>query len=649
MHAELGRELRCALRCAFLALLLLAACVPNPPIEPEDAASPRASERFVKQVHRIEMRDGIHLHTEVYVPTFADGPWPVLLERTPYGVGPHDEDDFHLALTTRYTELAEDGYVFAFQDVRGRYGSEGEFVMLRPPRDPARPRNDPGGVDEGTDAWDTIDWLIANVEDNNGRAGLLGISYGGWLTVMGMLEPHPALAAASPQASPADMFIGDDFLHNGAPRLAPTFGYVAMMETGNENEPFDFDQHDVYEFYLDLGPLSNVDRLYFDGEKPTWRAVMENPTYTDYWRRQAVLSHLDEPEVPALHVAGWWDAEDFYGPLEIYHRLEQRDDDDESFLVVGPWRHGGWARGDGSSLGDIPFDSPTAVTFREEIQRAFFAHYLKGEAPGAGSPEPWTDAEAIVFETGANSWRRYEAWPPAQATMRSLYLVAEGVLAFVPPAAADQEAADRSDSYVSDPDKPVPYMPRPIPGFWQGGQALWKVTDQRFVDGRPDVLTYTTGPLEDDVVLAGAAIARLHASTTGTDADWVVKLIDVLPEDHSVEELRGFQLMIADEVLRARFRNGFETAEPVPPGDVIEYTIDLGERHHRFLAGHEIMVQIQSTWFPLIDRNAQTFVAPAEATEDDYRVATHTIHHSHQHPSRIDLQVLPPERPRGEP
>ncbi|HVS13876.1 MAG TPA: CocE/NonD family hydrolase [Thermoanaerobaculia bacterium] len=610
---------------AGLLALLVGACAPPPPGAGQAAARP--AELFRKEVHAIAMRDGVRLHTEVYVPTGDDGPWPILLNRTPYGLG-HDDDGFHTHLSGPYAELAADGYVFAFQDIRGRYGSEGEFVMLRPPRDPA----DPHAVDEGTDTWDTLDWLIANVDGNNGRAGLLGISYGGWLTVMGMLEPHPALAAASPQASPADMFVGDDFLHNGAFRLAPSFGYVAMMETGNENAPFPFDQRDVYEWYLELGPLANVDRLHFDGEKPTWTAFMENPTYTDYWQRQAVLPYLEEPRVPTLHVAGWWDAEDFYGPMKIYHRLEGRDEGDQSFLVVGPWRHGGWARGDGAALGEIPFGTPTAETFRDEMQSDFFAHYLKSDATA-----PWTDAEAIIFETGANRWQRYDSWPPAGVETRSLYLVSEDRLAFEPP--PDRDGAD---AFLSDPDKPVPYMPRPIPGFWQGGQALWKVTDQRFVDGRPDVLTYRTGPLESDLALAGSAVAKLFASTTGSDADWVVKLIDVYPEDHDAPELRGFQLMIADEVLRARFRNGFETAEPVPPGQVVEYTIDLGERHHRFLAGHEIMVQIQSTWFPLIDRNPQTFVEPAQATEEDYRAATHRVYRSRRFPTRLELQVVPP-------
>jgi uncharacterized protein len=617
------RRLRVLVSAALVSGALLA-CSPAP--APEAEAPPRPpSERFRKEVHAIAMRDGVKLNTEVYVPVEGDGPWPILLNRTPYGLR-HDDDGFHTALSDSYAELAEDGYIFVFQDIRGRYGSEGEFVMLRPPRDPA----DPAAVDEGTDTWDTLDWLLAHLDEDNGKAGLLGISYGGWLTVMGMLEPHPALAAASPQASPADMFVGDDFLHNGAFRLAPSFGYVAMMETGNENAPFPFDQHDVYEWYLELGPLANVDRLYFDGEKPTWTAFMENPTYTEYWQRQAVLPYLEDPKVPALHVAGWWDAEDLYGPLRIYHRLEERDESEESFLVVGPWPHGGWARSDGASLGAIPFGSPTAVTFREDIQSDFFAHYLKGD-----STSPWTDAEAIVFETGANQWRRYDQWPPAGTGTRALYLVSEYGLAFEPPS-----ERDGADAFLSDPDKPVPYMPRPIPGFWQGGQALWKVTDQRFVDGRPDVLSYRTGPLESDVALAGGVVAKLFASTTGTDADWVVKLIDVYPEDHDAPELRGFQLMIADEVLRARFRNGFETAEPVPPGEVVEYTIDLGERHHRFLAGHEIMVQIQSTWFPLIDRNPQTFVEPVKATERDYRPATHRVHRSREHPTRLELRVL---------
>ncbi len=604
------------------ALFTVAALLASP--LPSLAQSP--AERFTKTVQSVEMRDGVHLNTEVYVPTGSGGPWPILLTRTPYGLR-HDEAGFATTLSGYYAELAADGYIFVFQDIRGRYGSEGSFVMQRPPRDPS----EPGAIDEGTDTWDTIDWVLDHVDGHNGRVGMLGISYGGWLTVMALIDPHPALAAASPQASPADMFLGDDFLHNGAFRLSASFGYVALMETGNTNQPFPFDQHDTYEWFLELGPLSNVDRLHFFGEKPTWNAFMANTSYTDYWQRQAAVPYLRRVQVPTLNVAGWWDAEDLYGPFAIYRAFERHDSEDENFLVVGPWRHGGWASGEGSSLGEIPFGSATARHFREQIQRSFFAHYLKREAS-----TPWAGAEARVFETGDNLWRSYDRWPPA-GEARRLYLAANGGLSFERPS-----SAAAFDAYISDPAKPVPYMPRPIPGFWQGGQALWKVTDQRFVDGRPDVLTYRSEPLEEGLSIVGPVTVELHASTTGTDADWIVKLIDVYPEDDPKPELRGFQLMIADEVFRARFRDSFDLPRAVPADEVLTYSFSLGDRHHRFRPGHRIMVQVQSTWFPLIGRNPQTFVEIPAAQESDYRPATQRIHRDARHPSHLVLRVPKP-------
>jgi putative CocE/NonD family hydrolase len=600
-------------------VMLAASCAPN---------GTNTDPEFTKQQVMIPMRDGIRLNTEIFVPDDASEPLPILFTRTPYGLR-HDDEGLHTSLTSSYAALVEDGYIFVFQDIRGRYESEGEFVMLRPPRS----SDDPQAIDEGTDTYDTIEWVLANVDGHNGKVGILGISYGGWLTVMGMIEPHPAVAAVSPQASPADMYIGDDFLHNGALRLAAAFGYAALMETDKTNRPYDFDQYDVYEWYLDLGPLANANERYLHGAIPTWNAFMENPTYTEYWRRLAVPPYLDGARVPTLNVAGWWDAEDFYGPMKIYDVLEQSDTAGVNFLVVGPWRHGGWARSDGSTLGPVQFGSNTSEYYREEIEAPFFAHYLKGQ----GS---WQLEEATTFETGGNRWTTNADWPPeARVTERPLYMHGGGALSFEAP----RQQGEAYDEYESDPAKPVPYMPRPIPGFWQGGQALWKVTDQRFVHHRPDVLSWETEPLTEDVVVAGRIVANLFASTTGTDADWVVKLIDVYPEDYPDDpEMAGYQLMIADDVLRAKFRNGFEQPEAVPAGEVVAYAIDLNSRHHRFRAGHKIMVQVQSTWFPLIDRNPQTFVSIPTATEADYQAATQRIHRTAAHPSHILLPAAGP-------
>ncbi len=601
-------------------VVLVASCTPA-----ETATGPD----FTKQQVMIPMRDGMRLNTEIFVPDDASEALPILFTRTPYGLR-HDDDGLHTSLTSSYAALVEDGYIFVFQDIRGRYESEGEFVMLRPPRS----SDDPQAVDEGTDTYDTIEWVLENVDGHNGKVGILGISYGGWLTVMGMIEPHPAVAAVSPQASPADMYIGDDFLHNGALRLAAAFGYAALMETDKTNRPYDFDQYDVYEWYLDLGPLANANERYLHGAIPTWNAFMENPTYTEYWRRLAVPPYLDGARVPTLNVAGWWDAEDFYGPMKIYDVLEQSDTAGVNFLVVGPWRHGGWARSDGSTLGPVQFGSNTSEYYRQEIEAPFFAYHLKGQ----GS---WRLEEATTFETGGNRWTTSAAWPPVPpgVTERALYMRGGGALSFEAP----RQEGEAYDEYESDPAKPVPYMPRPIPGFWQGGQALWKVTDQRFVHHRPDVLSWETEPLAEDVVVAGRIVANLFASTTGTDADWVVKLIDVYPEDYPDDpEMAGYQLMIADDVLRAKFRNGFEQPEAVPAGEVVAYTIDLNSRHHRFRAGHRIMVQVQSTWFPLIDRNPQTFVSIPSATEADYRAATHRVYRSTAHPSHLRVPVEEP-------
>ncbi len=619
--------MRCTTASTFLVGWLAVAgvpgCVPSEPVP--DEATPRAPVRelFVQQQAMIEMRDGVRLNTEIYVPRDdSDGAaWPILFTRTPYGLR-HDDDGFHRALSDSYRELAEDGYIFVFQDIRGRYDSEGTFVMQRP-----RKSRSGAEVDEASDAADTIDWVLENVKGHNGRVGMLGVSYGGWLTVMAMLDPHPALRAVSPQASPADMFLGDDFAHNGAFRLAPSFGYVALMETGKLNAPFQFSQKDAYEWYLDLGPYSNVNLRYFQEPRPTWEAFMANPNYSEFWQSISVLPHLEAPTVPALHVAGWWDAEDFFGPWEIYSRLERRDEEGSNRLVIGPWRHGGWSRGEGRTLGPLDFGSATAQTYRSQIERRFFARHLRDEP---GHAAPWPAGEATVFETGANVWRNLAQFPPP-AERRRFHVASGSALVEGEP------ASDGFDEYVSDPAKPVPYMPRPIPGFWQGGQALWKVTDQRFVDGRPDVLTWSTEALEEPLRVCGDVRAHLVASTSGTDSDWIVKLIDVFPEDGS--DNAGLQLMIADEVFRARFRDSFEVPRAVPPGEPVEYDFSLGVRCHSFGAGHRIMMQVQSTWFPLIGRNPQTFVNIPTAAESDYRRATQRVFHRALGGTYLELPV----------
>jgi putative CocE/NonD family hydrolase len=588
-------------------------------------------ERFAKTEALVPMRDGVRLNTAIYAPRKKTAPLPFLLLRTPYGI-----DDMAKRSHQQYIrDLEEEGYLFVFQDIRGRFKSEGQFVMNRPPRD----RADPKAIDESTDAYDTIAWLLKNVPDNNGRAGMLGISYGGWLTAMAMLDPHPALKAVSPQASPADQFLGDDFHHNGAFRLSYGFEYVAMMETSKVNVNFQFDRRDTFEWYLKLGPLANVNEKYFHGQRPTWNDFVAHPTYDSFWQKEAFAPYLTQVTVPTLNVAGWWDQEDFYGALKIYELLEKHDAKNLNYLVVGPWNHGGWANGPGDSLDKIKFDSATGKYFREKVQAPWFAHFLKDKGK-------LTQPEALVFRTGSNQWVAHDQWPPRRRTTdRNLYFHPESRLAFAPPPPGPEP---QFDSYVSDPANPVPNRPRPVPPTYPGPEwPVWLLQDQRFVHRRPDVLGWETEPLEEDVVVAGDVLAHLFASTTGTDSDWVVKLIDVYPEDYPDDRsLGGYQLMVANEVFRGRFRKSFEKPEPLVPNQVEEYVIDLHWINHCFRKGHKIMVQVQSTWFPVIDRNPQKYVENIfKAREADFQPARQQVFRSPQHLSHVTLPVL---RPAGE-
>jgi hypothetical protein len=540
-------------------------------------------------------------------------------------------------MLSRYDSMMPDGYIFAFQDIRGRYASEGKFVMLRPIHDPA----DPKGVDESTDTYDTIDWLIKNVARNNGRVGLDGISYDGFLVTMGMINPHPALKAVSEQACMGDTFLGDDFFHNGAFRLSYAFEYSALLETSNENYSFSFDRFDLYDWYLRLGALPNANAKYFHGSIPTWNDFIAHPNYDDFWKHHAVAYGLKEPTVPNLNVAGWWDQEDFYGPTALYERLEKLDTHNRNYLVAGPWNHGGWGHGNGSNLDDISFGSDTGVYFRQNIEAPWFAFWLKdkGRLPLK---------EALLFQTGSDTWTAFDSWPPREAEMRNLYFREDGKLSFDAP---QTTTAETFDSYLSDPAHPVPNRRRPVdmtypedhPGSWY----TWLVQDQRFVDQRPDVLTWQTDALTEDVTVAGKVTAKLFASTTGSDSDWIVKLIDVYPEKVASDwKLSGYELMIADEIFRGRFRNSFEKPEPITPGEVTPFTIDLHTANHVFKKGHRIMVQVQSTWFPLYDRNPQKFVPNIfEAKESDYQKATQHIYRSNRFPSSVEISVLPAPGP----
>lgn len=579
---------------------------------------------YERQDVLIPMRDGIRLNTVIYTLKTGKEPLPFLLTRTPYGVSETESPD----RIPYVKDLADDGYIFVYQDIRGRYKSEGTFEMQRFTRN----KKDPKAIDESTDTYDTIEWLLAHVPNNNKKVGMYGISYAGWTTVMGAIDPHPALAAVSEQATPSDMFLGDDFHHNGAFRLSYGFEYAFMEEATKQDSLFPFPDYDTYNWYLKLGPLSNVNKRYFNGKLPSWNNFASHPNYDAFWQKQSLITRIEQPKVPIMNVAGWWDQEDFYGPLKAYQLWEKQDPAHKNFLVAGPWNHGGWGRSDGRTLGNIQFDTATAVTFRKEIQAPWFAYYLKGK--GAGN-----FPEAVTFQTGSNTWKRYETWPPKEATTRKLYFQADGKLTFDAP-----RATTGNDAYVSDPAHPVPYRTRPIEATYGPGSRwrTWLTEDQRFVQNRPDVLSWETDVLPEDVTVTGEVWAKLFAATTGSDADWVVKLIDVYPAQYPQQlGMGGYELMVTNDVFRGRFRHSFEKPEAIQPNKTESYSIDLHSVNHVFRKGHKMMVQVQSTWFPIIDRNPQTFVPNIfEANESDYRKATHTIFRSAAFPSHLELSVV---------
>lgn len=589
-------------------------------LAPVVAQTPAPS--FTRTDGMIPMRDGVKLHTQVYAPAGAGEKLPILLLRTPYGIGDASPEQLSKALP----ELWADGYVVVRQDIRGRFKSEGQFVMLRQPRD----AKDKQAIDESTDTYDTIEWLLKNTA-NNGRVGMAGTSYGAWLTVMGMLDPHPALKAVVPQASPADMWIGDDFHHNGAFRLSYGLEYTYRMESSKEqtNPSAIIDSFDTYEWYLKLGALSNVDAKYFNGRYPTWNDFVNHPDYDAFWKRQGFAPWLNRVAVPTLNVAGWWDQEDFYGPIKIYELLERHDKANQNFLVVGPWNHGGWS-GEGRKLGRIDFGSATAQYYRANIMAKFLAHHLKGKTDPAL-------AEATTFRTGANEWVNHDSWPPKRNVVaRKLYFHEKRKLSFDEPGSNGKAF----DTYISDPDNPVPYRPRPI--RLGVGWSTWLVEDQRFVDNRPDVLTWVTEPLKEDVIVSGKITANLFASTSGTDSDWVVKLIDVYPDKYEADPtMGGYQLMIAGDVFRGRYHKSFEKPEPLTANSPVGYQIGFPANDHVFKKGHRIMVRVQSSWFPVIDRNPQRFVPNIFlAKESDFQPATQRIYRSGQQASHIAVPVV---------
>ena len=602
-------------------------------------AAPTLRDRYAKQVHEIPMRDGVRLTTIIYLPRDESQRYPIVLFRTPYGIGPYEEDKFRDSLGPS-KHFEDDLFIFAYQDVRGAYMSEGTFVDMRPH---VEAKNSNSDIDESSDTYDTIAWLLSNIPNHNGRVGQWGISYPGFYAAAGMIDAHPALKAVSPQAPIADWFF-DDFHHHGAFFLPHSFNFLASFgrarpePTAQRHGRFDHGTPDGYQFFLELGSLSNANQLHFKNEIAFWNELAAHPNYDAFWQARNLLPHLKNVAPAVMTVGGWFDAEDLYGPLKIYREIERRNPSAFNILVMGPWGHGGWGRSEGERLGNIDFGGKTSLHYRENIEFEFFRRLLKG----AGDVQL---AEANVFETGANRWREFERWPPQNLESQALYLNARGALSETAP-----EEADAFEEFISDPAKPVPFTEDIATGMTRE----YMTDDQRFATRRPDVLAWQTSELEVDMTLAGPIIADLWVSTSAADADWIVKIIDVHPDDapnqrNSRRPLAGYQMMVRSEVIRGRFRNSYEHPEPFVPNQPTRVVLELQDVLHRFKKGHRIMVQVQSTWFPLIDRNPQKWVDNIfQAQESDFIKATHRVYRSSAFPSVLRFGTLPPEEPAVE-
>jgi putative CocE/NonD family hydrolase len=613
---------------------------------------PGATEEFVpahytKYEFRIPMRDGKRLFTAVYVPktgAFADkGPYPFLMDRTPYSVAPYGEDQYPKRLGPS-DEFEKAGYIFVYQDVRGRWMSEGEFIEMRPHIDN---KKGPQDVDDASDTYDTIDFLLKHVPNNNGKAGIWGISYPGFYTSASMIDSHPALVAASPQAPMTDLFLGDDGYHGGAFMLSANFGFYAPFfhpqngpQTPKETAPFEFGTPDSYQFYLKAGNIANLDKMYLKGSNWLFNDQAKHDTYDGYWQARDLSRHMKNVKCAVLVVGGWFDAEDLSGPYRTFYATSKFNPDTPTTLVEGPWVHGGWARSDGSRLGDVEFRSKTAEYFRQHIQFPFFEHYLKDK--GEALPK------AIVFETGTDAWRNFDQWPPKEATAKMLYFHANGKLSFDPPT----EVQSRDD-YESDPNHPVPfvgYTTNTVP-------QRYMVDDQRFASERPDVLTYETEPLEEDVTIAGPISPKLKIASSSTDSDFDVKLIDVYPSDYPSSGETGnpnkhvvdgppvfmgdYQQLLRGEPFRAKFRNSWEKPEPLVPEKMTDVNFTMPDLFHTFRRGHRIMVQVQSSWFPLTDRNPQIFTDIPNTPPDQFTKATEQVFRQKDAASGVEVLVMP--------
>lgn len=600
----------------------------------------RIKERYTKYEYRIPMRDGARLFTVVYAPKDTSQTYPFLLTRTPYSVGPYGIDNYRSTLGPS-EHFEKEGFIFVYQDARGRYMSEGQFSQVRPFQPNKRTPKD---IDESTDTYDTIEWLLKNIPNHNGRVGMIGISQPGFHVAASMMDAHPALKAVSPQAPTADYYMGDDVYHNGAFMLAANFDFYGFFlpRLGQPAPPkdradFDFGTPDGYEFFLKMGPLAESNKKYFNGEATYWQEIVDHTNYDEFWQQRSLWKFMTNVKPAVLNVGGWFDAEDPMGPFHTYRAVEKNNPGTANTLVMGPWCHGCWSRGDGDKLGNLNFGVKTSAVFREQIQFPFFMRYLKDK--------PFDIPEAWMFVTGLNEWRRLDQWPPKNLQPLTFYLRADGRLNNQSPSEDGQNAFDE---YVSDPNKPVPYLGYTVMGMTRD----YMTEDQRFAASRTDVLTYETEPLESDLTIAGTIKVKLHVSTTGTDSDFIVKVIDVYPGNYPTPApapgqpvpantvvMGGYQQLVRGEPFRAKFRNSFQKPEPMTPGKPTEISFELPDAYHSFRAGHRLMVQVQSSWFPLVDRNPQKFMEIPKATAWDYQKAAERVYRSRNLPSSITVMV----------
>ena len=592
-------------------------------------------EHYSKSEYRIEMRDGIKLFTAVYSPKDTTKTYPIIMVRTPYTCSPYGVENYSRNISPN-EQLAKEGNIFVFQDVRGKFMSEGEFVNMRP----YIPNKKENEIDETTDTYDTIDWLIKNIKFNNGNVGIWGISYPGFYAAMSLIDSHPALKAVSPQAPIADWFIGDDMHHNGAFSLAMSFNFFKSFDQPRDSlttkwksiDPYS--SPDMYNFFLKLGSVANVNKKYFNEKLPFWNSIVQHGTYDDFWQSRNNLPHFNNVKPASLIVGGWYDSEDLYGPLKIYQSIEEKNPVNKNYLVMGPWSHGGWSRSDGSNFGDFKFPENTSEYYNRNIFTPFFNYYLKGEGT-------LNVPETVTYRTGSDEWISYDNYPPSEVVNTKLYFSENQRLTWQAPTCNEI----KFNEYVSDPNKPVPYTAR-----FHDSQQMYNRTymseDQRFASSRPDVLVYETSELENDLIISGPITADLYVSTSGTDSDWLVKVIDVLPDDtknqqgQNMPEMGGYQRLIRFEIMRGKFRKSMVTPEPFEPNKITQVKFNLNDIDHTFKKGHKVMIQIQSSFFPFFDRNPQKFIDIYNAGDDDFQKATNRVYFSAQYPSSINFSII---------